>query len=70
MDYGKAGAKPDAAKLQHSFRFCGGSVFGIPEYTVPEARLGVLTVVPTALRCANVIREPGRRFRKALPKHV
>jgi hypothetical protein len=27
----KAGANSDAAKLHHSFRSCGGSVFGIPK---------------------------------------
>jgi len=27
----ETGANYDAAKLQHSFWFCGGSVFGIPE---------------------------------------
>jgi hypothetical protein len=58
MDYGKAGAKPDAAKLQHSFRFCGGSVFGIPEYTVPEARLGAPRLC-AASNGSTAIREPG-----------
>jgi hypothetical protein len=36
-------ANSDAAKLQHSFRSLGGSVFGIPE-TILKARLGVPTV--------------------------
>jgi hypothetical protein len=30
----ESGANSDAAKLQHSFWFCGGSVFGIPETNV------------------------------------
>ena len=54
----KAGANSDAAKLHHSFRSCGGSVFGIPKRSSETA--------PPVKPRRNMLDV----FSESMPKHV
>jgi hypothetical protein len=56
----KAGADSDAAKLQHSFWFCGGSVFGIPVTNV-SGSIGRAAQLQAELWVAELDAGAGRR---------